>query len=442
MRILNLSNFFPPHTLGGYEQWCQEVSERLRARGHDVAVVTSQFRTGRRQGDEPSWVYRRLRLEMELGSARNAVRFFTSRRADEQQNLGLLQALVGDLAPDCVLVWGMWNLHRSLPALLEQLLPGRVAYYVGDYWPTLPSQFGPYWESPARTWLTAAFKTPLRAVARRILAREERPTLQFRNAMFPTAFVRDELARQGVRAEHGTVVYGAIDTNAYVSASPLQATDGRVLRLLYVGRLTEDKGIHTAVEALARIVQRHSATRITLTIVGSGDSRYENRLKGQARQLGVDRYLSFVGAKPKEAMPSLYGEFDVLLFTSIWPEPFGRVLVEAMAAGLTVIGTATGGAAEILADGENALTFQAGDADGLARQIMRLLERPALRHELAYRGRRDVCAKFDIDRMATEIESFLRQMARAAARDHDNRTGGTLTPKYLGNNNFGLTSSS
>jgi glycosyltransferase involved in cell wall biosynthesis len=411
VRVLNLSNFYPPSVLGGYELWCEEVTEGLRARGHDVSVVTTRTGAEARDDGERPWVHRVLRPEMELASRLNAIRFFTSRHADERENVQRLQALVERLAPDCILIWGMWNVHRSIPALAERLRPDRVAYYVGDYWPSLPSQFEPYWESRGRSRLARALKAPLRLVARRGLARDPRPALAFRRAMFPTAFVRDELARRGVRAVESRIVHGAIDTRPYAAtASEPHVRSAASTRLLCVGRLTPDKGVHTAIEALGRLLRAHAATGIELTVVGSGAPSYEAHLRSLAEQHGVARLVRFVGAQPKSAMPRIYRGSDVFLFTSIWPEPFGRVIVEAMASGLAVVGSASGGASEILVDGDNALTVAPGDAAGLAAQVARLIESPDLRRRLAARGRQDATRRFDIRRMTSEIEVFLQQL--------------------------------
>jgi glycosyltransferase involved in cell wall biosynthesis len=411
VRILNLSNFYPPLSLGGFEQWCQEVTDGLRARGHDVAVLTSRHAARRETEGDPSWVHRRLHLEMELASLRNAVRFFTAREREEREDLDCLTALVDAFDPDVVLIWGMWNLHRSVPALAERLRPGRVAYYAGDYWPTLPSQFEPYWRSPARNLLAACAKAPLRAVALRTLARERRPTIRFERVMFPTAFVRDELSRRGFRPREGRLVPGAIDTGPYLraDASPRPA-DPDHLRLLCVGRLTADKGMDTAVEALGLLVGRHGLQRVSLAIAGSGDDTCRKRLEILARQRRVDGLIRFLGSQPKSALPGIYRDADVFLFTSVWPEPFGRVLVEAMASGLAVVGASTGGAAEILSDGLNALTFEAGDAEGLASQVLRLATSPELRLTLGRRGQQDAATRFDVGRMTAEIEDFLRQV--------------------------------
>ena len=175
MHILFLSNFYPPASRGGYEQWCQEVADGLRTRGHDVLVLTSTHGRGSSSSPDLDWVRRELYLEMEFASLRNALHFFTSRKQRELENLTILRNAVEQHKPDAVLVWGMWNFPRSLPALAEELMPGRVAYYIGDYWTTLPSQFENYWNASPRNFVTGLPKLVLKPVAKMMLAREEHP---------------------------------------------------------------------------------------------------------------------------------------------------------------------------------------------------------------------------------------------------------------------------
>ena len=89
-----------------------------------------------------------------------------------------------------------------------------------------------------------------------------------------------------------------------------------------------------------------------------------------------------------------------------------RTVMEAMAAGLVVIGTEVGGQAEMLTDGENSLTFQAEDAEGLARQIERALDAPDLLPQLAKAGQQLVMERFTLERMATEFEAWLSTISQ------------------------------
>lgn len=412
MRCLFLTNFYPPASRGGYEQWCQEAAEGLRIRGHDVVVLTSRYGKAELATPEPTWIVRDLYLEMELAALRNAVEFFTHRHAHEQANLACLRRLMASFQPEVVVVWGMWNLPRSLPALAEQLLPHGVAYYMGDYWPTLPNQFTYYWQEPARKWTSALCKRLLGAVALRILARERRPALDFAHVMFPTAFLQAELQRLGIVPKTSVIIAGAVDTAPYAACvQQRHREDGEALSLLYVGRLCAEKGVHTIIEALGRLVHRDGYTHLKLTIVGAGDADYEVQLCTRIAQEAVQPYVMLVEMQPKEAIPLFYAQADIFIFASIWPEPFGRVLVEAMAAGVVVVGTTVGGAGEILIENETGLTFSPGNARGLATQIARLIESPALRQRLIACGRQQAVEKFDIRRMTIEIEAYLQSLS-------------------------------
>ena len=85
-----------------------------------------------------------------------------------------------------------------------------------------------------------------------------------------------------------------------------------------------------------------------LTIVGDGEPEYVDHLHQLVEREQVASFVTFLPAQPKETFPPYTINADIFLFTSIWAEPFGRVIVEAMASGVTVIGYAVGGAAEIL----------------------------------------------------------------------------------------------
>ncbi|CAN5491444.1 hypothetical protein BH10CHL1_BH10CHL1_34030 [soil metagenome] len=412
MRVLFLTNFYPPYGQGGYEQWCQEVAENLQANGHDLLIVTSRHGLEECQAAELAWVQRKLHLEMELKSLRNSLQFFTHRSRNEQENLDYLRQCVEQFQPDVILVWGMWNIARSVPVLAEKLLPGRVVYYMGDYWPTLPNQYRLYWQAPARSWKARLTKPLLRFFAQRMLAREQLPVPEFAHVLFPTIFMREELKRLGMSAQRTRIIYGGADTSLYTNHQRVHDHQtNQPLALLYAGRITPDKGVHVAIEAMGLLVHQYGLCNLRLSVVGNGELDYSEQLRGLVREKQLESYIQFCQAQPKPAMPQLYSQADIFLFTSIWQEPFGRVLIEAMAAGAVVVGSPTGGAAEILVDGTNALTFPPGDAKTLAAQVIRLVDAPALRQRLVAAAQVIVHEKFDITRMANEIEAYLQAIA-------------------------------
>lgn len=410
MNLLFLTNLFPPLGNGGYEQWSQEAALGLIRRGHRVVVLTGRHGRESLHHRDPEWVRRELFFEMAFGTRSHSLAFFTRREADEAANLTCFEQAAAELHPDAVMIWGMWNLHRSLAARAEALFPGRVLYYFGDYWPALPSQHRFFWDSPARSWTTRLPKTLLKPLAGRVLARMPVPPLALERGLFPSRFMQEEYARRGIRVSYPAVIPGAVETGRYTDpALPERRPRDGELSLLAAGRLSPEKGLDTAVAALGELARR-GVSGVRLVIVGSGERGYAAELQAAAARIAPGASIDFHPPVPKEAMPHLYREFEVFLFPSRWEEPFGRTLVEAMASGMVVIGTATGGAAEILEHGVNGLVFPPGDASSLADAIQRLLDEPGLGDRLASAGRTLALSRFDIEDMVSGIEKALQHI--------------------------------
>jgi len=176
---------------------------------------------------------------------------------------------------------------------------------------------------------------------------------------------------------------------------------------LYAGQLHHYKGVHTILEAAKTLRERGVA--FTIDLAGDGPEPYQAELKRVADASGAT--VRFLGKQGHESMPALYRDHDIFLFPSIWPEPFGLTHLEAMASGLPVISTAGGGQGEFLKDGENALVFKEADSDGLAAAILRLIESPELRQEIALEGRRTVEQQFSLSGYVANLESFLKSAA-------------------------------
>lgn len=411
MKLLFLSNFYPPHEIGGYEQWCHEVALGLAGRGHDVSVLTSRFGVSSDVFEDEPGVTRTLFLQADIDYYRPQD-FFLRRAAREQFNVRELRTALDTIQPDVVMVWGMWNLSQWLPFWAERWMPGRVAYFISNYWPIDTDPHTAYWQLPTRRSAAQVVKRPLQAIALSQLQREGYPpALAFDHAVCCSEYVRETLVAAGKLPVTAGVLLGGTDPAPFLAHSRLgqaavQDTE-RPLQLLYFGRLIHDKGVHTAVEAIGILEARGLADRVTLTILGSGHPDYEAKLRDLVATLGVSERVRFVAQVPRPDVPEWLGRFDVFLFTSIWPEPMARSVMEAMAAGLLVIGTNVGGQAEMLFDGQNALTFQPEDAERLAAHIVHIAENPALRVQLARAGQWMVLEQFTIRRMVRDIEQML-----------------------------------
>jgi glycosyltransferase involved in cell wall biosynthesis len=196
------------------------------------------------------------------------------------------------------------------------------------------------------------------------------------------------------------VVHNGIDLDAFdLAEGPDMGALRRKLGLpenVYLaglfGRLAPWKGQHVALDALARVPDLH------LVLVGSamfGEQDYVDALHEQARRLGVSDRLIFAGFR--DDMPSWMKSVDVILHTSTEPEPFGRVIVEGMAAGRPVIATEAGGVTEIVEHRRNGWLVQPGDCVALAEAIATLRRAPDLAKRLAAEARDDAAKRFSVD---------------------------------------------
>jgi glycosyltransferase involved in cell wall biosynthesis len=411
MRILFVSSQYPPYEMGGYEQLCQEVANCLQARGHDVMILTS--RHGIKSNDEmhAGNVKRSLYLLADIDYYR-PLDFFVKSSLHERENIRQLRETIDSLQPDVVMFWGMFALSLNLPYWAEVWLPGRVTYYLASYWPVDTDLHRQYWMLPTRHPVAEWLKRPLRALALSKLKREGYPPrLQFQNIICCSEYVRRRLLQEGVIPDKAEVVYPGLDPEPYRSFPDINPSSGNVLRLLYFGRLIADKGVHTAIDAMSMLCRDGFGGRLHLTIVGEGHPEYLKLLRRKIRDLQLESNVSFGGRLPHSKVPEMLREYDVFLFTSIWPEPFGRTIIEAMMAGLPVIGSEVGGSQELFQMYCMDLLYQPDDAIGLAEKITALLKDPGLRRRLSAQGRRLALERFTMDTMVNGIEAHLERLA-------------------------------
>jgi len=407
MRILFLTHAYPPHELGGWSQQCEEIALALQQRGHVAHILTSHF--GVRRGEIPeNGITRSLHFQANIQHYR-PLDYFWRRPICERQNLSVLRRVIRTFRPDLVFVWGMWNLSHELAYWAEQwMTPARVAYAIADYWPLEPDMHGVYWRLPARHRAVEAVKSLARKwILPRLdrSAAEHRP--KFQNVACVSHYVLEKLLQANAVPAHSRVIYNGIDPEPFARCQRSCRRDGS-LRLLYFGSISQNKGVHTAIEALGALRRRGLADGLELLIVGAGHPDYMASLRQLVAESGLKDCVAWRGQVRRSQVPAILGMTDVFLFTSIYEEPIARTVMEAMAAGVAVIGTAVGGQREMLVDGQNALVFDPGDAEGLARCIIDLRDNDEKLQRLVEGGKETVMQRFTLLRMVDEMEQWLQ----------------------------------
>lgn len=388
MRILAISNLYPPHGYGGYEWTCHDTMQRLAEHGHSPTVLTSTTTVpGATTADEPG-VRRELTAwwdwEREIavdGSLRKVAGI-------AWRNQRALNRALDDTKPDAVSLWHLGGMGLTVLSEVERRKIPIVAVIEDDW-----LVYGP---SLDRWWLrVTAYRGFRRAIAATTGVATSPPTFAEARFAFASGHTRDRAVAEGRwKVNHASVIPLGVSTRDF----PIVQTGERPWswRVLYVGRMDPQKGLDTLLRAAAQLPDA-----ATFELIGGGNESYRERLRADAATYGLSERVKF-DIVPRGQLAARYRAADVVVFPSEWDEPFGLVPLEAMACGVPVIATGTGGSAEFLDDGVNCRLFRAGDADSLVAAVNELASDPDLRTALV-RGGRATATRLTADKFADQI---------------------------------------
>lgn len=178
----------------------------------------------------------------------------------------------------------------------------------------------------------------------------------------------------------------------------------RPFRIGYVGRLLEMKNIETLMDSVAQIRKTHA---VELFFLGNGI--HKDNLIAYAKEVGISDITEFSQAVPSSEVPNYMRNMDVLVLpsktTNFWKEQYGRVLVEAMAAGVPLIGSSSGSIPEVIRDA--GLIFEEQNSRDLAAQLMKILGDPSLLPKFAKAGEKRSHI-FSSEQFADNIHAYIK----------------------------------
>lgn len=410
MRVLIVSDFYPPHFVGGAELSCLSQADQLIKRGHRVVVLTSSW------GLDAPVVSDGIHRTLEYGGnatgsgqgSRGREHLGFRRRRDQIARVAILrhnykralEALAAE-HPDVIYAWSIGGVSIG-PVLAAQDQGIPTVFRLTDYWLAQLRRSVCQEPNPLKRWYRSVLcgMGGVRRLDTSHMLPNSRAVLQtYVEAGFPISSMQ--------------VIPNGISLDVILSEDRLLATDTsdqrRAVRLAFAARLVPEKGPDTAIRTLAHLTGVLGANNATLDIFGRGDEPYVAELKGLAASLGIAERVVFVGQVSHTEMMTRYEQYDALLLPSRWPEPFGRTILEAWARGLPVIATAVGGTLEIVTDGETGLLVQPDDPEAMARAALRMLHEPDLNWGIRRRALQVVRSKYLIEEIAAQVEAYLTE---------------------------------
>lgn len=379
-RILVINNLYPPQELGGYGRRICDFANVLRKRGHTIHAIASDAPyLGEIKSPEPD-ITRELLL---CGTYENLppkqLEDMSEVRRIVEHNDRVIRDTIENYVPDVCLVGNIDLLtHQIFSPFLEKSIP--VIHLLGFAQPGYPPNVTP--------------DSPLYYVGAN------------------SDYGRQGVIKQGYPLDEIGVVYpGAFIQQFQMCCLP--SLDK--LRIVFASLVLPYKGPQTLIEALA--ILHYAGVDFECSIAGDAPLQdFLSSLKTVAKTRGFENKVHFLGYIPHKELVDIFATHNVLVFPSVWEEPFGRSQVEAMAAGLTLITSGTGGSAEIVEPGVSGLTFPPGNAFALAEALMSLTKNPQGWKQMAIAGQKRA-ELFDINHSIDLLEEKFEELLRI--RDND-----------------------
>ena len=362
MRITVLPGIWPPD-VGGPATHAPELARFLIGRGHAVRVVTMASAPPTERPCPVTTIDRGRPFPLRYGE-------LTLRAAGAARVTDVVYASATYAAAAGASV----GAHRPL-----------VAKLVSD----------PAYER-ARRWglFAGTLEEFQQAGGRRLLALKRARTWSLRRAetlVVPSRYLAEIALGWGLERDRLHVVPNPAPPAREVTTTTRQG-------LVFAGRLTRQKAMHVAIDALAYVPDAR------LTVIGDGPDR--GRLEQHARSAGLNGRVRFVGSLPRDEVLDALAGAEVAVLSSDW-ENFPHAAVESLAVGTPLVATAVGGVGEIVVDGVNGLLVPPGSPEAFGHALERLLGSPELRARLSDGARASV-AELGADRIYGRIEQLLQ----------------------------------
>ncbi|MDQ5978490.1 MAG: hypothetical protein QG602_1464 [Verrucomicrobiota bacterium] len=355
LRILVVTNLLPPQEMGGYGRTVWEFSRELMARGHTVRVLTADMpHLTRKPTAEHAEFERHVRRTLTLVGDWKDGAVVVEPDAERRKSIlrdnhqTILREIEG-FAPTVIMA-GNLDLagHFFIQPALDRGIP--VLHRLGNAYPgydPVQSPKGPlFCLAGCSAWVNAGIRAKNYPISRYEVVPPGSPLTEYFRAWAPQR---------------------------------------RKLRIAYAGLLMPYKGAHVLVTALAYLKRVGVEFECTL----AGDSTrpdYLESLRAVAKQHGYLERLHFPGFLGKRELAGLFAQSNVLVFPSVFEEPFGKTQIEAMAAGLLVVSSGSGGASEIVENGKTGLLFKSGDPRDLAEKLLSAHRNPRAAEQIALAG--------------------------------------------------------
>ena len=385
MRILQITENFPPNHLGGAEISCKLISEQLEKRGHEIHVLTNYCK---KQCDKKSNII----------YFKNKSYWGCNDSKDLLDDYAELKKIAKEIKPDVIHLHLYENyLHGTM--FLARDFP--LVYTAHNYTFLLPNYLKiNYFFKNLKDFFSIKFLIFFkhlilldRNYINKVIS-ENLPLIK--KIIIPSEFAKHKF--EYFKFNNLKLIYNGI-LNSY----PKNAAKNNPDEILYFGRIEKEKGIKYLIKSIKQLMILHED--IKLTLVGEGN--YLNTIKRIIKKNNIEDRVKII-KKQDEINLSEYN--GIVIYPSIWDENCSMSILEALSAGKIVICTARGGNPELVKDLFNGLIINERDYNAITKKILILKKYTGLRKYLSYNAKNMYNEKFSIDYQVNQLEQTYREI--------------------------------
>ena len=377
MRILILSNYYPPHYIGGYELACYDTVKYLESVGHEVFVVTGNHAE---ESEDFSKVYRKLKyIDYKNSSYKN-------KHEVESYNYDVTSNAIDVINPDIVYIWSLRLVSLSPLWAIEKHNKKKI-FEIGDFW--------------MKGFLSNSFSSKLKRKTKELL-----PGFKAKKVEISPVITVSKWMIPHMKDLYGSKEVYCVPNGTTITREKYDKPQN-TMNYMFCGRLDYSKGLDIAIKALSSLKDRE-IENFRLDIYGDGDKNYILKCKKIIKILKLEDNIFFHGKKSD--LKDAYKKAHVLLMPTRMKEPFGLVLIEAMNYGVVPIATNDYGPLEIISNEEDGLHFDITDANDLEKKILLINNNWSLLKRYRENAYKKVAKKYDINIVKNTVEKILLEV--------------------------------
>ncbi len=385
MKILIITNYYPPYSKGGYEISCKDTCDYL-GKEHEVFILCGKY------GTKDTNVYNANSFFP--GEVMRILEYIDYSSSDylqkskvEFRNLKKTSKLIEAIKPDLIYIWNQQSLSIA-PSIAAEKSGIPIVYDFGDFW--------------YRNYLSDSINSKIKKFVKAICPYMVSGKISWKRVISVSNWMGKVLADE-IKPLRLSVIPRGVDMN---NIQDVQKND-KSLSLIFSGRLDEKKGLHICIDAVKVLRDNYPELSFHLNVFGAGDEGYVAQCLNKVIDHKLEEYITFNGKS--ENISNEYAKSHILLMPTMATETFGRVVIEAMAHEVIVISSNRYGPSEIIEDGVDGFLIDPLDSRKMSEIIYSMYRFVDKREEIAHNAKIKVLNKYNLDIINKQREKVLRE---------------------------------